>query len=352
MELVFWLSFLFIAYVYFGYPAMLLVWRRIAARPVRKVYREPHVSIVIAAHNEKERIDKKLRNCLSLNYPKHKLQILVSLDGPTDGSEFLVWQYAAQGIELVHSRQHTGKAGALNRAMRRATGDIVVFADVRQTFDRNAICELVANFSDDLVGAVSGELLLMDETAEESATDVGIYWRYEKALRSLESDIHSIAGATGAIYAIRRELYEELPEDTLLDDVLTPLRIVFKGKRTVFDPAAKAYDMVACCPLAEYGRKVRTLAGNYQLLRQLPAALLPWRNPIFVQFLSHKIGRLLVPWAMLMLFISNLLILHGIYAVTFSLQTAWYIFAGAGYALSKREIASPILVPEEGKRAA
>lgn len=348
----FWLSFLFVAYVYFGYPAVLLIWRRIGSRPVRKKYWEPEVSIVIAAHDERERIEKKLKNCLSLHYPKRKLQIIVSLDGPTDGSQFLVSKYAARGVEMVQSMQHTGKAAALNRAMRRATGEIVVFADVRQMFDPDAIRELAANFSDECVGAVSGELLLMDEEAQESTTDVGLYWRYEKAIRSIESEVHSIAGATGAIYAIRRELYEDLPEDTLLDDVLTPLRIVLKGKRTVFDAQAKAYDTVACCPLAEYGRKVRTLAGNYQLLKQLPAALAPWSNPIFVQFISHKVGRLLVPWAMLALFVSNAFMLHGIYALTFSMQAAWYICAGAGYLLSRREIAAPILIQDEGNRAA
>jgi cellulose synthase/poly-beta-1,6-N-acetylglucosamine synthase-like glycosyltransferase len=352
MEAVFWLSFVFVVYVYLGYPALLLIWKRVGERPIRKKYWEPTVSIVIAAYNEAERIEKKLKNCLSLRYPRHKLQIIVSLDGPTDGSEFLVWKYAAQGVELVHSKQHTGKAGALNRAMRRATGDIVVFADVRQTFDCNAIRELVANCADESVGAVSGELLLLDEANRESSTDVGLYWKYEKALRSLESGIHSIAGATGAIYAIRRELFEELPEDTLLDDVLTPLRIVLKGKRTVFDADAKAYDAAACCPLAEYGRKVRTLAGNYQLLKQLPAALVPWRNPIFVQFVSHKVGRLLVPWALIALFVSNLFMLHGVYALTFLMQAAWYMFAGAGYLLSKREITMPILIPGEGRRAA
>jgi poly-beta-1,6-N-acetyl-D-glucosamine synthase len=352
MQIVFWVSFLFVCYVYFGYPAVLLIWKRIAAQPVRKAYWEPKVSIVIAAHNEAARIEQKLKNCLSLDYPKHKLQILVSLDGPTDGSEFLVWKYAARGVELVHSGTHTGKAAALNRAMRRAAGDIVVFADVRQTFDLNVIRELVANFADDRVGAVSGELLLMDKDSQESATDVGMYWRYEKALRSLESEIHSIAGATGAIYAIRRELFEELPEGTLLDDVLTPLRIVLKGKRTVFDSGAKAYDVIACCSLAEYGRKVRTLAGNYQLLRQLPGALVPWRNPIFIQFVSHKIGRLLVPWALLALFVSNLFMLHGVYAVAFCMQVTWYMFAGAGYLLAKREIDTAVRIPDEGKEAA
>src|SRR5215470_10122029 len=179
MQLVFWLSFAFIGYVYFGYPAVLVIWRRASKRRVEKRYWEPPVSIVIAAHNERQNIEKKLANCFSLDYPWRKLQVIVSLDGPTDGSEFVIWKYAKRGVELVHSRQHTGKAGALNRAMRRATGDIVVFADVRQKFDRRAIRELVANFSDDRIGAVSGELLLEDESRQEASTDVGLYWRYE-----------------------------------------------------------------------------------------------------------------------------------------------------------------------------
>jgi cellulose synthase/poly-beta-1,6-N-acetylglucosamine synthase-like glycosyltransferase len=352
MQLLFWLSFSFVCYVYFGYPAVLVIWRRVSAWPVGKSYWEPTVSIVIAARNERHNIEKKLVNCLSLDYSRRKLQIVVSLDGSTDGSEFVIWKYAKRGVELVHSRQHTGKAGALNRAMRRATGEIVVFADARQMFDRRAIRELVANFSDHRIGAVSGELLLMDESRHEAATEVGLYWRYEKALRLLESDIHSVAGATGAIYAIRRELYEDLPQDTLLDDVLTPLRIVLKGSRTVFDPEAKAYDTVSCCPLAEYGRKVRTLAGNYQLLKHAPQSIVPWRNPIFFQFLSHKVGRLLVPWALLVLFVTNLFMIRGLYAWTLALQIGWYLCAAAGYLLSKREIVMPILVADEGERAA
>src|SRR5437870_4431760 len=142
MELLFWLSFIVVFYVYFGYPAVLVIWRRIAGQPVKKKYWEPAVSIVIAAHNERQNIEKKLKNCLALDYPKRKLQIVVSLDGPTDGSEFLVWKYVPQGIELVHSREHRGKPAALNAALKRATGEIVVFADVRQTFDRKAVREL------------------------------------------------------------------------------------------------------------------------------------------------------------------------------------------------------------------
>lgn len=351
MQIIFWLSCAFVFYVYFGYPALLLLWRKAAAKPVKKGTWEPSVSIVIAAYNERDRIEAKLQNCLDLDYPRRKLQVVVSLDGPTDGAEFVVWKYASQGVEMVHFKDHAGKAVALNRAMRQATGEIVIFADVRQKFSPNAIRELVANFADETVGAVSGELLLVDENSAE-ACDVGLYWRYEKLLRSMESEIHSMAGATGAIYAIRRELFEDLPADTILDDVMTPLRIVLKGKRTVFEPAAKAYDAVACCAQAEYGRKVRTLCGNFQLLALLPQALMPWRNPVFIQFISHKVGRLLVPWALLAMFATNLFMLTGIYALTFALQAAWYLFAGAGYAMAKRDVVTPVLIPSESKRAA
>jgi len=352
MHIVFWLSFAFVFYVYLGYPVVLLVWRRIAPRPVKKEYWEPAVTLVIAAHNERQNLEAKLTNCIALGYPKSKLQIIVSLDGPTDGSEFVVWKYVSHGVEVVHSREHTGKAAALNRALRRATGDIVVFADVRQMLSQNAIRELVANFADETVGAVSGELLLMDESRQEAKSEVGLYWRYEKALRSMESEVHSVVGATGAIYAIRRELYEDLPQDTILDDVLTPLRIVLRGKRTVFEPESKAYDSVACCPLAEYRRKVRTLCGNYQLVASLPQAISPWRNPIFIQFISHKLGRLVVPWALLALFITNLFMLRGIYAVTFSLQAVWYAFAVIGHFLSRREVTAPMVITTGSKRAA
>jgi poly-beta-1,6-N-acetyl-D-glucosamine synthase len=352
MQAVFWIGVAFVFYVYFGYPALLLLWRRLRGRPVRKEYWEPTVTIIIAAHNESPRMEAKLKNCLDLHYPADKLQIIVSLDGPTDGSESLVEKYASKGVEMVYSAHHSGKAAALNRAVRRARGAVVVFADVRQIFDRNAIRELVANLADETVGAVSGELLLVDEFGQESSNDVGLYWRYEKSIRSMESRIHSIAGATGAIYAIRRELYEDLPEDTILDDVLTPMRAALKGKRVVFEPAAKAYDSVACCAKAEYGRKVRTLYGNYQLLTHLPQSLMPWRNPIFIQFVSHKVARLLVPWAMAAVFVANLFLLSGIYLATFLLQVALYLAAAAGYRLSKRGVVEAALITSESERAA
>jgi cellulose synthase/poly-beta-1,6-N-acetylglucosamine synthase-like glycosyltransferase len=347
-QFLFWFCVTFIFYVYCGYPAILYVMQRVITRPVRKGHFEPFVSLVIAVHNERASIEKKIRNCLNLDYPKSKLQIIVSLDGSTDGTALAVRKYVSQGIEVVHSKSHHGKAVALNRGLCRAKGEIVVFADVRQEFDRMAIRELVANFADETVGAASGELFLEGK----GAADVGLYWRYEKAIRSMESNLHSVVGATGAIYAIRRGLFEPVPEDTILDDVLIPMRAVLKGKRAIFDPAARAFDTVACCPAAEYGRKVRTLTGNFQILTQAPELLSPWRNPIFIQFLSHKVGRLLVPYALLGAFVSNLFLLRTVgYGFLFLFQCLWYLLAAAGCVLGRRGVVkspSPVLEEQVG----
>ncbi|HLQ76819.1 MAG TPA: glycosyltransferase family 2 protein, partial [Terriglobia bacterium] len=225
------------------------------------------------------------------------------------------------------SPRHKGKAEAINRAVRSARGTVLVFLDARQSLNRNVIRELTANFSDPEVGAVSGELILV----KDGGSGIGLYWKYEKFIRMSESRIHSVAGATGAIYAIRRECFRELPEDTILDDVVLPMSIVLSGKRVVMDPAAQAFDRVSEDPKSEFRRKVRTLTGNFQLLSYMPELLSPGRNPIFLQFISHKVARLLCPYALTGLLISNLFLRHGPYFVFLVLQLIWYGLAVAGY---------------------
>jgi cellulose synthase/poly-beta-1,6-N-acetylglucosamine synthase-like glycosyltransferase len=338
IEAVFWTSLLAAGYVYVGYPLVLAVWSRLAPRPVRRSGWEPAVSVVIVVHNERDTIERKIDNCLCLDYPREKVQVVVSLDGPTDGTDVLVRQRELP-IDVVASSRHQGKAAALNRAVAAATGDIVVFCDARQRVDTGALRELVANFADPTVGAVTGELVLVADDGAEAADGVGLYWRYEKALRAMESRIHSTVGATGALYAIRRQLFVPLPEETILDDVMVPLRVVLGGRRIVWEPRAKAYDRV-CPPELEFQRKVRTLAGNFQLVALMPQVLRPWRNPIFVQFLSHKVGRLLVPYCLVLLFASNLLLREGLYLVFLAGQGTWYLLAGVG-AVVDRAARSP-----------
>jgi cellulose synthase/poly-beta-1,6-N-acetylglucosamine synthase-like glycosyltransferase len=200
---------------------------------------------------------------------------------------------------------------------------------------------LVANFADPSVGAASGELVLLDEQGKESSDAIGVYWRYEKRLRAMESDIHSVPGATGAIYAIRRELFVPLSKETILDDVVTPMRIILANKRVVFDPAARAYEVTCRSAKSEYERKTRTLEGNYQLFAQMPLLLVPWHNPIFVQLVSHKLGRLLVPYCLVALLLSNIFLLHGAYLLFFFGQVGWYCLAGVGWLVSTRDSEAP-----------
>ena len=329
VEAVFWASLLLVAYVYVGYPLLLVAWSRCRPLPVERGGSEPFVSLVLAARNERERLEAKLENCLALDYPRQKLEVVVSLDGSCDGSDRIAARYAARGVVVVRSERHLGKAAALNRGLEAASGELVVFCDARQRLEPGAVRALAACFDDPSVGAASGELVLLDQAGREAADGVGLYWRYEKAVRAMESRIHSTVGATGALYAIRRELFTPLPEDTLLDDVLIPMRIVLAGRRTVFEPAARAYDWEAP-PDLEFARKVRTLTGNFQLLTVLPELLSPRRNPVFLQFVSHKLGRLLVPHLLIVLFVSNLLLLEGVYLAFLAGQGAWYLMATCG----------------------
>jgi cellulose synthase/poly-beta-1,6-N-acetylglucosamine synthase-like glycosyltransferase len=345
-EQLFWISLAYVSYVYFGYPALLLFWGWLSPRNVKKTPWEPEVTLIMAAYNEKDNIRQKLLNCLSLDYPRDQLQFIVSLDGSTDGTDILAIRAATSGVHVLYSPRHSGKAAAINSAVRNARGAVLVFVDARQTLHRNAIRELTANFSDPSVGAVSGELVLTNGDTE-SRDGVGLYWKYEKFIRLSESRIHSVAGATGAIYAVRRECFRELPEDTILDDVVLPMSIVLSGRRVIMDPAAKAFDRAAEDPGAEFGRKVRTLTGNFQLLSFMPELLIPWRNPIFIQFLSHKVARLLCPYALAVLFISNLFLLQGAYLVFLMLQLAWYGLAIAGYAVWNERLTALAKSPEK-----
>ena len=338
---VFWLSLGWAAYVYFGYPLLLMIWSRVAMRRVRKAPLEPRVDLVIAMHNERENVAPKMKNCFELDYPAEKLNLIVSLDAPTDQTDAVVAGYAGPRVKILSSSVRRGKAAALNNALTVATSEIVVFTDARQRFDPSAIRELVANFSDPTVGAVSGQLILLDAEGRESGDAVGLYWRYEKKLRAMESEIHSVPGSTGAIYAIRRELFEPLPPKTVLDDVLVPMRIVLRGKRAIFEPAALAYDRVSVAPEIEYEKKCRTLMGNYELIARLPELLVPWKNPIFLQVVSHKVGRLLVPYCLVTLLISNLFLRHGYYRYFLVCQMAWYLLAIGGWLASKVRDAHP-----------
>jgi cellulose synthase/poly-beta-1,6-N-acetylglucosamine synthase-like glycosyltransferase len=346
MVAAFWLSGAFIAYVYAGYPALLWLWARVRPRSLASAspgQRRPAVSIVVAARNEGPRLAARIENLLHLDYPPARRQIIVVSDGSTDDTLAVLDRY--RGVVDVVAVPAGGKALALNAGVRRAKHDVLVFADARQMFAADALMELTAPLVDPLVGAVTGELVLEGDSTIADA--VGMYWRYEKQIRQYESAVGSMLGATGAIYAMRRRLWQPLPADTILDDVLAPMRAVLAGYRIVLNNRARAFDRTAPDAEAEARRKVRTLAGNYQILRLEPRLLLPWHNPVWLQYVSHKLGRLFVPYALLLLIASSMALAERsiVYAAALFGQCVFYLLAGYGAWLEVKGAGTPRTAP-------
>jgi cellulose synthase/poly-beta-1,6-N-acetylglucosamine synthase-like glycosyltransferase len=290
-------------YLLIGYPILLANSRR-TAPPIRKdLGFRPTVSILMAVHNGEEFIKRKLESLLALDYPADLCEILVISDGSTDGTDAIAESFAHRGVELVRV-PHGGKASALNAGLAQATRDIIFFTDVRQSLDPKALSHLVANFADPSVGAVTGELRLLNPAGVGEQADMELYWRLELWARDRHSRIDSIFSTTGCIYALRRTLAEPLPADTIADDGTFSLRAFFRGYRVIFDPAAIAFDYPAA-PGGEFRRRLRTLAGLWQLFVGLPQ-LFTNANRMRFHFLSYKFGRLVLPWAILLILASTI----------------------------------------------
>lgn len=307
---IFWASLLLLLYAYLGYPALIGAWALLRPRPTHARAILPTVTIVVVAHNEAGRIGARIENLKALDYPKESLEILIVSDGSTDATAVRARAGEPAGMRAIAFPVRRGKPAVLNEIVPRSRGDIVVLADARQRFDPGAVRTLVAHFADPEVGAVSGDLILTDDGSGTAAGQgVGAYRRYESFVRLCESRIGSTVGATGAIYAIRRNLFVRLPEDTILDDVLLPMQIARRGYRVLFEPAARAFDRAPASAREEFGRKARTLAGNFQLFSRERWLLSPLGNRLWLQTVSHKGLRLLGPGLLLAAFASNLALL-------------------------------------------
>jgi len=292
----------------------------------------PPITVICAVHNEQHRVAAKVASLREQTYPRELIQILFVSDGSTDDTVKNL--RALEGVEVIEYAQRRGKPHALNLAVQAARGDILVFTDVRQALEPNALRFLVAQLQDPKIGAASGELTHQDAMTRQ-AQNIGLYWRYEKWIRKSESRWYSTIGSTGALYAIRRSDYTVLPEDTLLDDFEVPMHIVRAGKRAILDERAVMFDELQQDVAGEKSRKVRTLKGNFQSFARNLWLFSPRQNPVFLQFLCHKVFRLLVPYALLLSFATSwLLITEPLYAVMAGLQTAGYLVAFCGGRIS------------------
>lgn len=309
-EVYFVISMIFIGYTYIGYYVLLRIkFFLLGSKSI--LYDEsfqPSISIIIAARNEAAVIENRLNNLLDTDYPVSKIEIIIISDHSTDHTCQLVLSFKENHpgirLKLIELTSHTGKPGAINIGIKEAENDFILFTDSRQRFLNNSISQLMKNFSDPGVGCVSGQLFFEKISNSNIKEEMGVYWEFEKKIRILESKTGSSIGATGAIYAIRKELYIDLPETIYLDDVLTPMNIAMQGYRVVYESESVAYDIISGDYLKEKSRKIRTLAGNWQLMYLCSDLLNPFKNTQFLRFMSHKIFRLFVPYVFISMVFS------------------------------------------------
>ena len=331
MKWAFWAATGLIVYTYVGYACLLrlrALWR---SRPVKRGVCQPSVSVVMVVRNEQQVLEEKLGNLLGLDYPSDEWEVIVVSDGSTDRTEAILRDHATDPrVQAIMNQLSQGKAAGLNDAIALAQGEIIVFTDARQRIDAGAVRLLAENFANQEVGCASGELMLGDPSlGQEAVQGTGLYWKIEKRIRELESATGSVVGATGALYAIRRSLAVPVPWGTILDDVYIPMNVVKQKGRVVFDERAHAWDLPDLGAKREFNRKVRTLTGNYQLVQFAPW-LLTTENPILFQFVSHKVLRLFVPFALVVALLTSFFLRGPVYKLALACQLVFYALGVLG----------------------
>lgn len=332
--ILFWGSIGLIVYVFAGYPAAIALRAKLRPSPWKQQFHLPRITIVVAAHNEAHCIVQKVRNLLSLDYPADRVEVLVGSDGSTDGTAEQLLALHEPRLRVVVFSERRGKPSVLNALLPSARGQFIVFADTRQIFDSQSLRALTRAFADPEVGAVTGELIVK---RTKGAAGAGSYWDFEKFVRDRECAVRSTVVVTGAIYAIRKELFEPIPPDTIVEDLLVPMRIIRRGYRVVFDRHARAFETAVPTNL-EFARKVRTLAGAFQLLGREWWILDPRRNRLWWETMSHKVLRLLIAPLQVVVFAANLaLASHALlYSALLVAQTLFYTGAIVGILLPRQ----------------
>jgi biofilm PGA synthesis N-glycosyltransferase PgaC len=328
MRVIFWLSLGLTVYVYAGYPLILAMLRRWAHPTISDEHHCPFLSLVIAAYNEEKVLHEKLQNSLALQYPRAKLEIVVASDGSTDATNTIVKAYEKSGVVLHQVIPRGGKARALGTVVPQVRGEIIVLSDANTMYHPDALQKLVRHFADRTVGAVSGDVQLVD-AAPSHARSESLYYRYERWLQSVESELGSIVGADGAMYALRRSLFAPPSVGLILDDFVISMNVARSGYRVLYEPEAVATEQGTLSSQEEFLRKVRIVSGGMQALRR-GEGLPRWRQPFLLFcYVSHKLLRWFVPCFLLLLLLSSFwLSTISLYAVAYYGQLLFYGAAG------------------------
>ena len=350
LTILFWGALVVVLYTYVGYALVVGLWARAtrrAAEPLAQAF-EPPVTLVVPAYNEADVLADKVRNCLALQYPAHKLHLLFITDGSTDNSGEVLAAFPA--VQHLHMPQRAGKSMAENRAIEYVSTPFVVFTDCNTLLNPEALRYLLRHYANPAVGAVSGEKRVLSDGSTSGAGE-GLYWKYESFLKRCDSDIHSLMGAAGELVSFRTRLFKPLEPDTILDDFVQSMRIVDAGYKVVYEPQAYAMEPPSFSLKEEMKRKVRICAGGWQAMARLLPLLNPLRQPVVTfLYVSHRVLR----WSLTPLLLALLLPLNtalagahgGLYSTLLLAQGLFYGAAGAGWWQAARgRTTGPLLVP-------
>ncbi|TAI47147.1 glycosyltransferase family 2 protein [Flagellimonas allohymeniacidonis] len=357
LQYFFWIALFIIFYSYLGYGILLFLIIKIRrAFGLGKPFKgnedyEPHVTLFVSAFNEKDYLDRKVKNSQSLNYPKEKVTQIWVTDGSDDGTPDLLRQYT--DVEVYHRDERAGKIAAMNRGMDFIKTPIVIFSDANTDLGKNSIREIVRLFRNPKVGCVSGEKRIYSKEADSAAgAGEGMYWKYESQLKKWDAELYSVVGAAGELFAIRTELWQEVEPDTLLDDFMISLRVVMKGYTIQYNPEAYAIETASANVKEELKRKVRISAGGIQSVVRLRSLLNVFKyGTLSFQYVSHRVLRwTLTPLLLLLLIPANFILAlneglysFGIFSTLFWCQMVFYGAALLGWFLEHRHIRLKVL---------
>lgn len=344
LKILFWFFLFVILYTYMGYTLVLVVSSSVNKIRGKRKYEqdshfEPEVTLLIPSYNEEKFVLEKVNNCLALDYPSDKLKIIWITDGTTDKTNELLRRYPE--ITVMHEHERKGKVHAMNRGMKAVNTPIVVFTDANSMLNRDALREIVKPFADESVGCVTGEKRIASSGKQKAVSaGEGLYWRYESQIKKMESESGSVVGAVGEIFAIRSSLYDEVSEDTLLDDFTLSLQMIRKGYSIKYAPKAWGIETASLSITEEIKRKIRIASGGMQSLFRMSDLLNPFKYGLLsLKFISHKVFRwTLVPFAIPLVFFLNLAIIlssagNALYMALFVMQCLFYLLAFAGWRL-------------------
>jgi len=346
MESVFIISILIIFYTYIGYAVLIYVLLKLSSYnevPILDTRNLPSVSMIVPCFNEGDELSKKVKNTLALDYPKELIEFIFICDGSSDGSELIPASF--EEIKTMFSPERKGKLAAMKRAVKESKGEILVFCDGNTVLNPEAILEMVKYYQDARVGAVTGEkYILVSEEDAASSTGEGFYWKYESFLKKMDAQWNTLVGGAGELMSYRKELFEFLPDDTILDDFMLTMRIAEKGYKVKYAPEARASEYASANVEEELKRKIRIAAGGWQSISRLSQAANPFHDfPLFFQYVSHRVLRWTVtPFLLLLVFILNHFLAfqdgnEGYFYVLIA-QYIFYLFVILGYLLRNRVV--------------